>query len=80
MTGADEVATDEVLDAVLDGEAELETDEVDMVELGSVEAVGDDVAASFDVTGTGGKRVAATLSGSGMVPVISLNSVHSSPL
>jgi hypothetical protein len=48
----------------------------------SEDAVGEDVAASVavDETGTGGNRVAATLSGSGTVPVIWLNKVHSSPL
>jgi len=52
------------------------------MEVGSEDTVGDEVAASVavDETGTGGSSVAATLSGSGIVPVIWLNNVHSSPL
>ena len=69
---------DEVVDAALDRKTGLELG----LEVGSEDTVGEDVAASVDVEeiGTGGKRVAATLPGSGMVPVISLNKVHSSPL
>jgi len=63
---------------ILDSEIELGME----MEVGSEDAVGDEVAASVavDETGTGGKSVAATLSGSGTVPVIWLNNVHSSPL
>lgn len=71
---------EEELSRILDRETELgiETE----TEVGNEDAVGDEVAASVavDETGTGGKSVAATLSGSGTVPVIWLNNVHSSPL
>lgn len=63
---------------MLDREIELGMER----EVGSEDTVGDEVAASVAVEeiGTGGNRVAATLSGSGTVPVIWLNNVHSSPL
>jgi len=71
---------EETESGILDKEIELgiETE----MEVGSEDAVGDEVAASVavDETGTGGRSVAATLSGSGTVPVIWLNNVHSSPL
>lgn len=57
----------------------MPNDEIEL-EVGTVDTVGDDVAALVDVIGTGGKSVAATLPGSGTVPVILLNRVHSSPL
>lgn len=59
---ADDTTDEEEAGGKLDAEMELE--------VGSVDAVGDDVEADVDVTGTGGKSVAATLSGSGTVPVI----------
>ena len=69
------IEDEEVLDRVLDRGIELELE----LEVCSEDAVGEDVVASVDVgvIGTGGKRVAATLSGSGTVPVIWLNKVHS---
>ena len=69
---------EEVVDVTLDRATVFELE----LEVGSEDTVGEDVAASVDVEeiGTGGKRVAATLPGSGTVPVISLNKVHSSPL
>ena len=76
----DDAVDEEELSRTLDREIELaiETE----TEVGKEDTVGDEVAASVavDETGTGGKRVAATLSGSGTVPVIWLNKVHSSPL
>jgi hypothetical protein len=69
---ADDTADEkEVVEALDDG---MELD------VGKVDTVGDDVVALVDVIGTGGKSVAATLPGSGTVPVMLLNSVHSSPL
>ena len=64
-------AADGVADDTIDEEeaGEVLGDEMEL-EVGSVDAVSDDVTPDVDVTGTGGKSVAATLSGSGTVPVI----------
>jgi len=72
----DEEGESKILDREIELGIKTET------EVGSEDAVGDEVAASVavDETGTGGNSVAATLSGSGIVPVIWLNNVHSSPL
>lgn len=85
----DDAADEGEVDIAVDGEGESKILEREIelgteteTEVGSEDAVGDKGAASVavDETGTGGNSVAATLSGSGTVPVIWLNNVHSSPL
>lgn len=62
---------DEVLDVTLEEVTDIDGSDAEAeLEVGRAEAVGVDVAASVEVTGTGGKSVAAMFSGSEIVPVI----------
>lgn len=77
-TGNDAVE-DTAEDANEEEVVEALNDEI-VLDVGSMDTVGDAVVALLDMIGTRGKRVAATLPGSGTVPVMLLNRVHSSPL